>query len=482
MRATARSSPGKSGRSVVSAANRVTADPKIGIRRIDGIRQRMHVTVVAQVVSRAMQTSGRARSRPGASSRRGRMPRYRRSRAAQQREQHGFALILLMVRGRNDVAPRRVASAASASYRASRRRSRRVRRCSDTTRTRNSEGRTDAKHDALVLPRRFARPVIARTQARVNPSVLQRRERRRKRNGIRPAAARNDDAIAATEIPVASIDCSSRAPVQLLATGACERAISRSTSRLAMSSRLSHVFLPRARPSCTFTMPRVKYMRSGTIVRPFSFTRALKVRDLLLVEQQICVDDSDRRSKNCLVCTAARACRAATPHRRENVRTLRSGSRHPDESTSLQFRSMRARPQAIREYDTHGAHADYRPSARSCLRSFLCLNASLLRLSHCSDSTVVDGVERTHRDEFALAVEEYGARCVADRASMPSTLRRCQATRPVTSSSWPSGTGFRKTHVQLAVTPRCPAKPAACAIASSSSDIAMPPCAISRQP
>src|SRR5688572_28092979 len=49
--------------------------------------------------------------------------------------------------------------------------------------------------------------------------------------------------------------------------------VSRSTSRLRIVSRLSCACLPLARASATLTRPFLKYIRSGTSVRPLSATR-----------------------------------------------------------------------------------------------------------------------------------------------------------------------------------------------------------------
>ena len=67
-------------------------------------------------------------------------------------------------------------------------------------------------------------------------------------------------------------------------------------------------------------------------------------------------------------------------------------------------------------------------------------------------------------------------------AASAITLRRFQRTLPVTTSGRPSGTGARKRRSIAAVMPRSPTRPQACAIASSSSIITIPPWAIPRQP
>ena len=63
--------------------------------------------------------------------------------------------------------------------------------------------------------------------------------------------------------------------------------MSRRASRSAMSRRRSWSCLPRASPSSSFALPRLRYIRNGTIVWPFCLRPAQQLVDLAPMEQQL---------------------------------------------------------------------------------------------------------------------------------------------------------------------------------------------------
>ena len=103
--------------------------------------------------------------------------------------------------------------------------------------------------------------------------------------------------------------------------------------------------------------------------------------------------------------------------------------------------------------------------------------------SHASaDYAIVGGIESPARDEAALGLGQQRSGAIVDRRLDAENVAPLPRDAPAYLDRRLERHGLAKTHVDAAVTPRCPAYPAACAIASSNNAITMPPCAMPRQP
>ncbi len=257
-------------------AHRVAAQFAIVVGGVDRVRKSAQVAVLAQRLRRRVQQRTRQIETVGEGAPIRHAGQTLGAGAAKEREQHRLALVFGMMGGR-DRRRSRLASDAGQRVvtRVAQRRFVPAGGFDAAHLHGNAECGADPEHDAFVLPRTLARAVVdvseldAEMHARSDGA-----ERSRERDGVGAAAARDEHArSAANRLPAFDRLLERAFRMRSPHQRRISRAISRCTSRRATSSRLSHIFLPRARPISTLAFPRVKYSRSGTIVRPFSATR-----------------------------------------------------------------------------------------------------------------------------------------------------------------------------------------------------------------